>query len=78
MAKRPVVKSPFALHPSVTARSNLPTTRARELALSPDGSFVLVQDDRRAALYDTRAGLKVKHGSGVDGAHRSRRVVPAG
>lgn len=68
MAKRPVVKSPFALHPSVTARSNLPTTRARELALSPDGSFVLVQDDRRAALYDTRAGLKVKPGSGVDGA----------
>lgn len=68
MAKRPAVKSPFALHPSVTARSNLATTRAKELALSPDGSFALVQDDRRAALYDTRTGLKVKHGSGVDGA----------
>jgi hypothetical protein len=68
MAKRPAVKSPFALHPSVTPRSNLPTTRARELALSPDGSFVLVQDDRRAALYDTRTGLTVKHGSGIDGA----------
>ncbi|MFO0626643.1 MAG: hypothetical protein U0325_13600 [Polyangiales bacterium] len=68
MAKRPAVKSPFALHPSVTARCNLATTRAREITLSPDGALLLVQDDRRAALYDTRTGLKVKHGAGVDGA----------
>jgi len=53
--KRPAVKSPFALHPAVSARSNLPTVRAQDVVLSPDGAIALVIDGRAVRLFDTRS-----------------------
>jgi hypothetical protein len=53
--KKPAVKSPFALHPAVSARSNLPTVRAQDIVLSPDGAIALVIDGRAVRLFDTRS-----------------------
>jgi hypothetical protein len=66
--KAPQVKSPFALHAAVTARSNLPTDRAQEVALSPDGARVLVVDALKVAAYDTRTAAPLLGGSALAGA----------
>lgn len=66
--KAPRVKSPFALHAAVTARSNLPTDRAQEVALSPDGARVLVVDAFKVAAYDTRLAVPLLGGSALVGS----------
>ncbi|MFO0606830.1 MAG: hypothetical protein U0324_26900 [Polyangiales bacterium] len=66
-AKRSKVKSPFALHPTLTPRSNPVTARARALALSPDGAHLLVVDDGRARFFDTRTGEPALQGTALDG-----------
>ena len=57
--KKPAVKSPFALHPAVRARSNLPTLRAQDVVLSPDGAIALVIDGRAVRLFDTRRAEEI-------------------
>lgn len=66
--KKPPVKSPFALHPAVSARSNLPTKQARDVVLSPDGSVALVIDGRAVRLFDTRSAEEVMTASPLSGA----------
>lgn len=67
-SKRSRVKSPFALHSAVTARSNLPTQRARELVLSPDGAHALLSDSFKARVYDTLNGTLALQGTPLDGS----------
>lgn len=66
--KKPAVKSPFALHPAVRARSNLPTLRAQDVVLSPDGAVALVIDGRAVRLFDTRSAEAVMTAAPLSGA----------
>ncbi|MDO9019141.1 MAG: hypothetical protein Q8S73_34580 [Deltaproteobacteria bacterium] len=66
--KKPAVKSPFALHPTVSARSNLPTARAQDVALSPDGAVALVIDGRAVRLFDTRSAEAMMSTAPLSGA----------
>nr|MBK7067294.1 hypothetical protein [Deltaproteobacteria bacterium] len=66
--KKPAVKSPFALHPAVSARSNLPTVRAQDVVLSPDGAIALVIDGRAVRLFDTRSAEALMTTTPLSGA----------
>jgi len=66
--KKPAVKSPFALHPAVRARSNLPTLRAQDVVLSPDGAVALVIDGRAVRFFDTRSAAELMTTTALHGA----------